>query len=120
MEYVPDSASPPQTAPDEPDRWLRWEDFFVPTGGATYTFKVKPFKTGSVPVNVEATGELTDNKGHSKSWLFDVPHVMVLGPEPPATSTPTATKPPPTATATTTPTITPRPVPVFLPITRRE
>jgi hypothetical protein len=91
MEYVPESADPPQSSPEDPDRWLKWEDEYVPTDGVTYTFKAKPLKTGYLPTNAEATGEIVDNKGRSGSWVFQQPRVTVLDPGGPRTPAPTAT-----------------------------
>jgi Mg-chelatase subunit ChlD len=132
MEYVPGSADPPQSSPDDPDQWLKWEDVYVPADGVTYAFKVKPLKTGYMPTNAEATGNLIDNKGRSREWVFQVPWVTVLQPEPLSTAatpppTPTFT-PVPTDTPTPTPTITPsptntptpRPKPIYLPILLKE
>jgi Mg-chelatase subunit ChlD len=132
MEYIPGSADPPQTAPDNPAQWLKWEDVYVPADGVTYAFKVRPLKTGYMPTNAGATGELVDNKGRTRSWDFQIPWVTVLQPEPLSTAatpppTPTFT-PVPTDTPTPTPTITPsptptptrRPKPIYLPILLKE
>ena len=107
MEFVPDSADPPQTSPVAPDRWLEWEETYVSADGVTYTFEVKPLKTGYMPTNTEATGDLIDHKARSRSWVFQVPWVTVLNPGTPPI--PTATAIPPTSTPTPSPTATPTP-----------
>lgn len=132
MEFVPGSADPPQSQPGTPSQWLLWEDVYVPRGGITYTFQVKPLKIGYMPTNLEASGSLVDNKGRSREWAFDSPWVTVLQPDPlatVATPPPTITLTPsptptdtPTPTPTPTPTVTPtpRPKPLYLPFLVRE
>lgn len=127
MEFVPNSADPPQSQPSDPTQWLMWSDVYIPREGVTYTFKVKPLKVGYMPTNLETTGSLTDNKGRAKNWLFESPWVTVLQPDPQATVAtppPTVTLTPsptptdtPTPTPTPTPTVTPtpRPKPIYLP-----
>jgi len=132
MEFIPGSADPPQTAPDDPDQWLKWEDVYVPADGVTYAFKVRPLRTGYMPTNAGATGTLVDNKGRTRSWDFQIPWVTVLQPEPLSTAAtpppkptftpgPTITpSPTPTITPSPTPTPTPRPKPIYLPILLKE
>jgi hypothetical protein len=88
MSYVPGSAVPPQNEPEHPDRWLIWEDVYIPQEGVTYTVKAKPLRTGHLPTNLEAIGRFTDNKGRSKDFTFSVPWVTVLEPFPLATRVP--------------------------------
>jgi Mg-chelatase subunit ChlD len=133
--YVQDSARPRPGRPDVVSNWLEWTDVYVPEGGVTYTFAVRPARTGYMPTNQEGWGRLTDNKGRTREWYFQVPWVTVLSPNPlhtpvtpPPTPTPTLTPAPtltptvptPTPSPTATETATPRPKPIYLPILLRE
>jgi Mg-chelatase subunit ChlD len=79
MQYVPESANPRQSAPDQPTDWLQWEPVWVPAEGLTFTFRAWPTSTGVLPTNLEAWGQLTDLYGRSRAWSFGVPSVEVIG-----------------------------------------
>ena len=81
MAYVPGSARPTQSQPEDPRDWLMWQEEYVPREGVTYTYRARPLVAGTMPTNLQATGRIVDNKGRVKEWAFPSPWVTVLQPD---------------------------------------
>lgn len=94
MQYVPDSAEPPPDKGD-PLSGFTWQSNFVGRDGISITYQLRPLEAGERRTSAEATGELRDNLGRTKSFTFPVPYVLALMAGPMAART----APPPTPTA---------------------
>jgi uncharacterized protein YegL len=141
MTYVAGSAVPTASRLVTATRSLAWDwrsiDTGLPGEGVTATYRVATTQGGVRPVNLVATGVMTDSRGYVFRWTFPVPEVFVseppsptprTSPSPAATASPTrpavTETPGATAAATGTATATPSEAPAghaaYLPVTLRR
>ena len=115
MHYIDGSAEPPAVF-DADRRVLSWTMGPVAADEPIrLRFRLRPLQTGTWPTNVRADAAYVDALGNEGRLAFPVPWVLVLAPDP------LATTPPPTATPTPVPTATPaRRYTIYLPIAYRE
>lgn len=109
VEYVDDSANPTPAAHDPGGRWYRWQDYWIPRQGVTYSLKVRPLRTGRIATNALADGYVIDNKGRALVWTFDVPFVTVIDAAPSPSPSPTASLTPGPSPTSPRSTLTPTP-----------